>query len=323
VTLLPDSDSIVSLIDSTVPHLWLPRPVCDAFATAFGLVYDSDTDLYLVNDTTHRQLRNLNPTVTLILSAGQGEPGGLNVELPYDAFDLQASYPYYQSPQNYFPIRRADNDTQYTLGRTFLQEAFIVVDYERSRFSVSKAAFNDRDPSLVAIPAKDVDSSDPKPTSSPGGGGDGGSSSSSGLSTGAKAGIGVGAALGVLILLAILAFFLIRRRRAKKNAAPKELPADANAEHKDGNGMTVTDDGTVAGKAQLDANEGARYEMPGAFYKHGGVEADSQTRFEMAAGKQQAEMDGSNPVLRTPLSELPSPEPRHELPSPEHRHELP
>ncbi|KAF2096057.1 hypothetical protein NA57DRAFT_78827 [Rhizodiscina lignyota] len=40
--------------------------------------------------------------------------------------------------------------------------------------------------------------------------------SSSGLSTGAKAGIGVGAALGALVVIGLIAWFLLRRRSSKK-----------------------------------------------------------------------------------------------------------
>lgn len=43
-----------------------------------------------------------------------------------------------------------------------------------------------------------------------------GNKSKNGLSTGAKAGIGVGAALGALLIIGLLVFFLLRRRRQKK-----------------------------------------------------------------------------------------------------------
>jgi hypothetical protein len=41
------------------------------------------------------------------------------------AFDLQAHWSIYPSTTNYFPLRRAANDTQYTLGKKFLQEAYV------------------------------------------------------------------------------------------------------------------------------------------------------------------------------------------------------
>ncbi|CAD6591030.1 MAG: hypothetical protein ASARMPREDX12_004894 [Alectoria sarmentosa] len=54
----------------------------------------------------------------------------------------------------YFPLRQAVNESQYTLGRAFLQEAYVIVDYERSNFSVSQCRFEDGiSTDLVAIPS--------------------------------------------------------------------------------------------------------------------------------------------------------------------------
>lgn len=36
---------------------------------------------------------------------------------------------------------RAANDSQYTLGRTFLQEAYLIADYERRNFSISQCSW--------------------------------------------------------------------------------------------------------------------------------------------------------------------------------------
>jgi hypothetical protein len=53
------------------------------------------------------------------------------------------------------------------------------------------------------------------------------SSGSSGLSTGAKAGVGVGVAAGAILLIALLALFLIRRRRSKNQVPPPiEMPTE-------------------------------------------------------------------------------------------------
>ena len=121
VSLLPQG--ILALVDSTIPEIWLPVEACKMFETSFGLVYDPQTDRYLVNDTMHSQLQKLNPTLTFQL--GNAIYGGtfVNIEVPYTAFDLQATYPIYPNATNYFPLRRAANYTQYTIGRTFLQES--------------------------------------------------------------------------------------------------------------------------------------------------------------------------------------------------------
>lgn len=116
-------DGIFAFIDSTVPHIWLPLSSCRAFEKAFGIKYDDATDLYLVSDTLHDRLLSQNASVTFVL--GNDIVGGPTVEitLPYLSFDLQADYKFLNKSSRYFPLRRADNDTQYTLGRTFLQES--------------------------------------------------------------------------------------------------------------------------------------------------------------------------------------------------------
>jgi len=207
-----------SVIDSTVPHLWLPKDVCAEFEAAFGLTYDPKTDLYLVNDTIHQQLVTQNPTLTikLVNSLQDTTTNYTNIELPYAAFDLQAAYPYYPNSTNYFPIRRAANESQYVLGRTLLQEAYLIVDYERANFTVAQAVFPDPMPvsNVVTITSASKSSTtQPSSSSSP---------SSSSLGTGAIIGLVIGVVLA--LVLAILAFLLFfRKRRSKQQQQPYEL----------------------------------------------------------------------------------------------------
>lgn len=88
------SSAHFSLIDSTVPHLWLPRSICDEFERSFGLIYDPHTDLYLINSTMRDQLLARKPSVTikLVESLDGSATNYSNIILPYSAFDLQASY---------------------------------------------------------------------------------------------------------------------------------------------------------------------------------------------------------------------------------------
>jgi hypothetical protein len=125
VSLLPKGQ--LFFIDSTVPEIWLPVQACAMFETSFGLVHDPTTDRYLLNDSVHSQLQKLNPSLTFQL--GNDVYGGesVNIVLPYSAFDLQANYPLYPNATNYFPLRRAANDSQYVLGRTLLQESQVIL----------------------------------------------------------------------------------------------------------------------------------------------------------------------------------------------------
>ena len=148
-TLTPLSQGSLFMIDSSVPDIWLQISACQLFEEAFGLLYDPLTDLYLINDSIHNQLQQKEPTVTFELGVMESEGPSVNITLPYGAFDLQASPPIYPNTTNYFPLRRAANETQQTLGRAFLQEAYIIADYERSNFSVYQAVFKESNPSHI------------------------------------------------------------------------------------------------------------------------------------------------------------------------------
>lgn len=129
-SLLPSP--ILSSIDSTVPHLWLPLNVCEAFEKAFGLRWDSDTELYLVNNTLHNMLLAHNASITFqieTLRTNLTSNPTVNITLPYASFDMEVSYPIVESSSSYFPLRRAANPSQYTLGRTFLQEAYASLQF--------------------------------------------------------------------------------------------------------------------------------------------------------------------------------------------------
>jgi len=212
-----------AFIDSAVPELWLPVEVCQQFEKAFGLTLDSASGLYLINDTTHQNLLNINPNITFTLANQKTGGTTIDIVLPYASFDLNVTSPVLVNKTSfYFPIKSTDDDTLYTLGRTFLQEAYVTTHYESRTFNVSQCIFDESaSPHVIALPSS-------LPTSTSGGnstsGSGTGSSSGSGskhkkLSGGAIAGIVIGA-LAALILLAALIFFCLRRRRRQEQVPP-------------------------------------------------------------------------------------------------------
>ena len=212
-TLLPSS--ITANIDTTLAHMWLPLDACRAFERAFGLIWDDMNRYYLVNDTTHQQLLNNNPIVTFTLGNASQT---LDISLPYGAFDLQASSPIYPNGTNYFPLRRASDPSQYTIGRAFFQESYIIVDYESSNFSISQTVSKvPQSSNIVSINHHNH----PLPSST-----SAASASNEGLSGGALAGIVVGSVVGAIMITGALLFFLLRRRRAHN----RELLAHKRAE---------------------------------------------------------------------------------------------
>ncbi|KAI4243826.1 MAG: hypothetical protein LQ352_006956 [Teloschistes flavicans] len=227
---------ILSFIDATVPHIWLPLEACEAFERAFGLMFDTDSDLYLINETQHRDLLTRNATLVLTIGADTTSSLTSDISLPYAAFDLQlAAYPNAPNATRYFPLRRAANDTQYTLGRTFLQETYLIADYERSQFSINQCHFEEglsqnitaiASPNDTNITVGPGSSTNPHPKPS-----------GPRLSSGCIAAIVVIPVVIFTVLCVIRNIFLRRKRRATKHssrddsAATTMVAASISVEH--------------------------------------------------------------------------------------------
>lgn len=211
---------IIIPIDSSVAELWLPESVCDVFAAAFELEYQKSSGRYAITEATRNKLRELGPKLTFTVSDGFVQGQSINLDFPYSAFDHQAGYPIFPENTNYFPIRRAANDSQYVLGRAFLQETYIGVDYEREQFNLSQAVFPDSN-----VPSKIVTITSLNSTTNSTGGTEGDAVASSALSGGAIAGIVVGAVAGLALMAALVWFCWVRRSR-KGAAAATELEAN-------------------------------------------------------------------------------------------------
>jgi hypothetical protein len=216
------SDPVYAFIDSTDPNIWLPAAACAKFEEAFGIALDNATGLYLVNDTQHAALLAEDAEVTFRL--GDGLTGGASaaITFPYSAFALTATYPLVGNSSYYFPLKQAMDQSQYTLGRVFLQEAYLTVDYERGNFSVSQCTWDiEAEPDIATIHslADSDDSSDPgdrtdaTPPETP---------SDPKLFKGAIAGIVVASLIG-LTLLAVAIWWYVRKRSRKTGKGRVEL----------------------------------------------------------------------------------------------------
>lgn len=218
VELLDPADGGLYTIDSSTPYLWLPESVCSRFEKALGLTYDDQLELYIfASDTTqHEALLGWNLTFNFVLADLPGSSRVVSLKLPYTAFDLQLTYPFpglnatqSSPPTNYFPLRKAANSTQYTLGRAFLQETYLTVDYERNNFSVSQAIFD-----ANAVNNKQlVDITRPKNSTF------GGPKTPQGRTLGKSVIAGVAAGASIFFLAsAIFALVCLKRQRRSKAA---------------------------------------------------------------------------------------------------------
>ena len=122
-SLLPSP--ILTFIDSTIPYIYLPLEACQAFERTLGIVWNDTLGTYQIDETDHQTLLSTNPNITF--KVGNSKIGGPTVDIvfPYASFDLELKYPSVLNTTRYFPLKRASNESQYTLGRTFLQEAYV------------------------------------------------------------------------------------------------------------------------------------------------------------------------------------------------------
>ncbi|KAJ2987351.1 hypothetical protein NUW58_g4555 [Xylaria curta] len=211
------SEPIDIFIDSTDPNLWLPEDVCTSFEEAFGLTFDGASGLYLVNETQHSALLNSEAEVTFRLSDVRSGGDTVSIILPYTAFDLTAEYPLVENTSYYFPLKKAANSTQYTLGRTFLQEAYLSADYERGIFNISACSWvPGAEENVVTIPSTNSCYSLDACSYNSGSGS---------LSGGSIAGIVIGAVVAIIFIIAAIVY-LLRRQRIKKAYAAHDPVTD-------------------------------------------------------------------------------------------------
>lgn len=227
------NSSFFAIIDSSTPYLWLPDEACDQFAQALNLTYNSTFELYTISDDQYRDYTNdASFELTFVLSSFDDNdnfgdpynvPGIVNITIPLRAFVGLLQYPFmpdtiqYGDPAiPYFMLRKAKNSGSYILGRSFLQESYLITKYDEGVFSIHQALFPDEPSTNSELTA--IEQSDNSPYPPPYAEDEGG------LSDGQVIGIGVGVGLGVFVVCAAILFVWLYFRRKRKRAAKGNNP---------------------------------------------------------------------------------------------------
>ncbi|KAL8958670.1 MAG: hypothetical protein Q9193_004318 [Seirophora villosa] len=208
-----------TFIDSSVTDLYLPVNACEAFEKELGLQWNATLKMYPVSDELHQELLTRDPTFTFEI--GNTITGGptVKITMPYSGFSLNYMLSF-DSSTRYFPIRRTREESRYTLGRMFLQEAYLITNYEQGNFSVSQAKFEEpMEPQIVPILPDSgnlTTTTSQKSVSNPG--------------FAKTVHIIVGAVTGSLLLLAFCWWFWRRRHLRKRKQITPTSPALSSAE---------------------------------------------------------------------------------------------
>ncbi|KAM7217047.1 Aspartic peptidase domain containing protein [Rhypophila decipiens] len=248
-TLVEMSDSIVALIDSSTPYLWLPEEVCDRFASALNLTWREDLGLYVFPEGSHYMDFQSDQALSFTFSVSSYDntdnfgrpldlPGVVNITLPSAAFAHLLRYPFKNVIQwgdssiPYFPLKRSSpqvNGNQFIIGRAFMQEAYIITNYDRGQFSLHQALFPENSATNYTLQAIERPPDSPYPAYVPNGSSDGG------LTPAKTAGIVLSAFACGSVIGAILWFCCRKRLRSKKgkNEHTEEAKEEARSDEDD------------------------------------------------------------------------------------------
>ncbi|KAI0409106.1 aspartic peptidase domain-containing protein [Xylaria palmicola] len=241
-------------VDGCSPYLTLPKSTCDAIADHLPVTYNKDLGLYIWQEDKpkYSQIVSSASTLDFTFLAGSNTQH-VTISVPFRHLNLTLTEPLVDSDQQYFPCFTGST-SQYTLGRAFLQDAFVGANWGSKTWWLAqapgpnipganvvtlaegdtkiKASQNDWKESWSgswkALTPEEVSDSQgvtpPNPTQNSTPSTTPITTSSSGLSTGAAAGIGVGVGVVVLALIAGLVFFFFRRRKASSKAELDSSP---------------------------------------------------------------------------------------------------
>ena len=111
------------------PYLYLPNSTCAAIAKTLPVTYDAGKALYFWNIADPRYAKIVtSPTYLSFIFRGSG--GNLAIKAPFHLLNLTLEEPLVSTKTPYFPCQPPQGpEGYYSLGRAFLQAAFIGVNW--------------------------------------------------------------------------------------------------------------------------------------------------------------------------------------------------
>lgn len=252
--------TLFALPDPRQTYIHLPGKTCEEIAKYLPIKFDDTLRYWLWNtsDPAYRTIVTSPAYLGFTFPPAYGASNNVTIKVPFSLLNLTLDTPIAEKPVAYFPCQSyepSSKDTPYILGRAFLQAAFIGRNWNRevswlgqapgpgiSKNGLGNVMLNIDDADIdlpdvytnetlfteswasywTPLPEKEDKpiSSTPIPSTTPDP-----ISSTTGLSTGAKVGIGLGAAAVALLGAGVVLLFLRHRRHTQQNATVNNLPA--------------------------------------------------------------------------------------------------
>ena len=123
-------------LNPSAPYLYLPNSTCAAIAKNLPVTYDAGMALYFWDTADHRYGKIVT-SPTYLSFVFRGSSGNLTIKTPFQLLNLTLEEPLVSISTAYFPCQPPQGpEGHYSLGRAFLQAAFIGVNWASAGESV-------------------------------------------------------------------------------------------------------------------------------------------------------------------------------------------
>ncbi|KAI9740130.1 MAG: hypothetical protein M1818_004881 [Claussenomyces sp. TS43310] len=127
--------SMTILVDATAPYLYLPQSTCDAITRDLPVVYDATRGLYIwsTEDARYEQIVSSPSYLGFTFRLNSSVIQNMTINVPFSLLNLNLTAPLVTSPTPYFPCRPYSSGKEhgrFSLGRAFLQAAFVGVNWQ-------------------------------------------------------------------------------------------------------------------------------------------------------------------------------------------------
>lgn len=136
-------DTLDAYPNPGVPYLYLPQDTCSAIAEMLPVSFNESLGLYLWNasDPTFQNITSSPSYLSFEFSSKIGSVQTSSIKLPFALLNLTLESPLVIKPTSYFPCSpyTPSDGSTFHLGRAFLQAAFLAQNWQTQRLMLAQA----------------------------------------------------------------------------------------------------------------------------------------------------------------------------------------
>ncbi|KAH6670638.1 aspartic-type endopeptidase-like protein [Halenospora varia] len=120
-------------VQPTAPYLYLPKSTCDAITQDLPVTYQPNLGLYFWNtlDPRYQAIVSSSAFLSFTFRLNSSISQNFTINVPFRLLNLTLTTPLVTTPTQYLPCKPYQMDgAGYTLGRSFLQAAFLGVNWQ-------------------------------------------------------------------------------------------------------------------------------------------------------------------------------------------------